>query len=390
MYVFKQLSFWFISFIVILTNIFMPACSQRDHTLYQSDDFYISWLIEPGIYDDIQILSKDYLALCENKIDGLYAIADNAGKRLSEPINAHFLSEQEQRILAMTPNNSRFVFYTPDGVLLNDCEYNAAFPFCEGYAAVSINGKWGFIDRSGHEILPMKYDSVANGFSSGLAAVKQNGEWIYIRKDGTAAFDCAFEDATMFSEGMAAVKENGKWGYINTSGETVVEFIYEDAHCFSEGTAAVCLSIDSQETWQYISKDGTLLFTVPYVDVSDGRTECIGEFKNGYAMISSSLYCLIDRSGNTVLGDNSAFLTLFSEYDNAFGVVPAYIPVEVAGKPGKKYGYIDINGNEILPFRFDYTSALKGNLAMVMEYKADSQNRQENKRSIGVLAFTNK
>lgn len=134
--------------------------------------------------------------------------------------------------------------------MLSDIAYQDAFPFQEGYAAVCANGKWGFIDRNGHEVLPMAYDAVADGFSGGLAAVKQDGEWMYIRKDGTTAFACRFEAASMFSEGLAAVKENGKWGYVNTSGETVIECKFDAAHIFSEGFAAVCTSSDEGDIWR--------------------------------------------------------------------------------------------------------------------------------------------
>ncbi len=66
---------------------------------------------------------------------------------------------------------------------------------------------------------------------------------------------------------------------------------------------------------------------------SDGRTECIDAFKNSYAMFFP-LYGKIDCSGHTVLEDDTAFLLDFSDYDNNLGLIPAYIPAEVDGKPG--------------------------------------------------------
>lgn len=379
--VFKRLLCGLIGFAAILTSVFLSACSIHGRTLYQSDAFRISWLIEPGRYEDIRILSENYLALCKDEQARVYLIADSTGKILSKPLDACCLSEREQRILTVTRDNT-YVFYATDGTLLSDAAYQDAFPFQEGYAAVCANGKWGFIDRNGHEVLPMAYDGVADGFSGGLAAVKRDGEWMYIRKDGTTAFACKFEAASMFSEGLAAVKENGKWGYVNTSGETVIECKFDAAHIFREGLAAVCTSSDEGNIWQYLSTDGAVKFTVPYVDASDGRTEMVGEFKNGYALISSPLYCLIDCEGKTVLGEDSAFLTVFSEYDTRFGVIPAYIPTEADGTPGKKYGYVDIHGAEVLPFRFDYASPVAGQIALVTEYDMASQSVK-----VGIITF---
>ena len=209
MCVFKRLLCGLIGFAAILTSVFLSAFSRPGRTLYQSDAFRVSWLIEPGRYEDIRILSENYLALCKDEQAGVYLIADSTGKILSKPLDACCLSEREQCILAVTRDNA-YVFYATDGTLLSDAAYQDAFPFQEGYAAVCANGKWGFIDRNGHEVLPMAYDGVADGFSGGLAAVKQDGEWMYIRKDGTTAFACRFEAASMFSEGLAAVKENGQ------------------------------------------------------------------------------------------------------------------------------------------------------------------------------------
>jgi hypothetical protein len=47
--------------------------------------------------------------------------------------------------------------------------------FYDGLAAVKRNDAWGFIDRSGTEIIPAIYHKVKN-FCEGLAAVQQNNK----------------------------------------------------------------------------------------------------------------------------------------------------------------------------------------------------------------------
>ena len=91
---------------------------------------------------------------------------------------------------------------------------------------------------------------------------------------------------------------------------------------------------------------------------------------------------MIDCEGKTVLGEDSAFLTTFSEYDTRFGVIPAYIPAEADGTPGKKNGYVDIHGAEVLPFRFDYASPVAGQIALVTEYDMASQSVK-----VGIITF---
>ncbi|MGI7994039.1 WG repeat-containing protein, partial [Campylobacter coli] len=50
-------------------------------------------------------------------------------------------------------------------------------------AKVELNGKYGFIDRSGKFAIEPKFDS-GEYFSEGLAGVKLNGRWGFIDRSG--------------------------------------------------------------------------------------------------------------------------------------------------------------------------------------------------------------
>jgi len=55
-------------------------------------------------------------------------------------------------------------------------------------ACVKLNGKYGYIDKKGEEVIPPKYDK-AVGFSHGLAQVWVNEKEGYIGRDGTEYFE---------------------------------------------------------------------------------------------------------------------------------------------------------------------------------------------------------
>ena len=84
-------------------------------------------------------------------------------------------------------------------------QYTKGRIFSEGLAAVSIDGKGGYIDSAGDMIIEPQYDNVGI-FSEGLAAVKVNEKWGYIDKSGNMFIAFQYADAGYFSEGLAPVE----------------------------------------------------------------------------------------------------------------------------------------------------------------------------------------
>ena len=67
----------------------------------------------------------------------------------------------------------------------------------------------------------LEFDYAGN-FNEGFSAVKKDGKWGYINTKGEQIVECKFDDAYYFNEGFARVKKDGKWGYINTKGCSVI------------------------------------------------------------------------------------------------------------------------------------------------------------------------
>lgn len=79
------------------------------------------------------------------------------------------------------------------------------------YAAVKMDGKWGFVDKNGEIILEPQYED-ARSFSNGYAAVKVDGLWGYIKADGQMVIPCTFVDAKDFTaSGTAFVMVEDEW-----------------------------------------------------------------------------------------------------------------------------------------------------------------------------------
>lgn len=101
------------------------------------------------------------------------------------------------------------------------CKYDLAWEFSEGLANVRLNGKYGFIDKTGKEVVPCIYDETQVKFSEGLMGVQLNGKWGFVDKAGNEVIPCIYYDAKPFSYGLANVLLNGEWFYIDKNGNRV-------------------------------------------------------------------------------------------------------------------------------------------------------------------------
>ena len=76
-------------------------------------------------------------------------------------------------------------------------------------------------------------------FQEGLAQFKKDGKWGFIDKYGKEVIPLQFAGALNFSEELAPVKmKDGKWGYINKMGKFLIKGFFDVAHCFQHGEAA--------------------------------------------------------------------------------------------------------------------------------------------------------
>ncbi|WP_202898757.1 WG repeat-containing protein [Porphyromonas uenonis] len=91
-------------------------------------------------------------------------------------------------------------------------KYDQLSLFSEGYAAVCKNGKWGYIDKTGREVIPCQYDW-ANPFHEGLASVRfsYDSSYGFIDTTGREVIRHRREIAVPgdFSEGLVVVKNEG-------------------------------------------------------------------------------------------------------------------------------------------------------------------------------------
>src|SRR5215813_3943311 len=144
----------------------------------------------------------------------------------------------------------KFGYVDETGRVVIKPQFDEAYPFTEGLAAVSIGEKAGFIDASGKVVVPLKYHATLP-FSDGLAAVFIAGDnrsypCGYINPAGEFVIKPQIKfSCTQFQEGFAVVEEyDSSLGesystYLNKEGETGVIGHLSVGKSFSEGLALV-------------------------------------------------------------------------------------------------------------------------------------------------------
>ena len=188
-------------------------------------------------------------------------------------------------------------------LIYDDVDHN----FLEGLVAVEKDDKWGFVDQTGKEVIPLIYD-FAGRFSDGLAVVKKDGKYGFIDRTGKEVIPISliYDYVSHFSEGLAAVSKDGKYGYIDRTGKEVIPFIYDYANSFSDGLAIVQVRVKKRDTYGVIDRTGKEVIPLIYDYVYD--------FKDGLAEVKNrTKYGYIDQTGKEVIPSIYQEVGSFSE-----------------------------------------------------------------------------
>ena len=120
-------------------------------------------------------------------------------------------------------------------------KYDSVRDLSEGLVVVQLNGKWGFVDVTGKEVVPVKYDHVWR-FKEGLASVELKRKRGFVDKEGKEVVPPKYDSVRDLSEGLVGVQLNGQWGFIDKTGKEVIPLKYDSVGSFHEGLAVVLLN----------------------------------------------------------------------------------------------------------------------------------------------------
>ena len=228
----------------------------------------------------------------------------------------------------------------------------------------------GYLDiNTGQIVIPAQYDRAWN-FSEGIAAVIKDGEISFINAAGELAFPTKFpmcfdddqaDFAFQFHNGLCAmISWDHKWGLINTQGEWVVEPIYTRMdkpqygyRIVSDGLRCGLLTADGQQAlpmeYDFIRPASAVRgFTI----AKDGFAKIVDtDLKTIIPFVHDGLFSLAYIDGYRDYYD-------YDEDDNRSNEIPKYWRYDV----GNGSGVIDRNGNVIIPAKFFMVRMVDENL----------------------------
>ena len=165
--------------------------------------------------------------------------------------------------------------------------------------------KWGYVNELLFLDIALVYDA-AEDFSEGLAAVCSNGKWGYINSEGVDVISLQYQSlkgvnaeekdtAFSFRNGFVPVKKGDKFGIINAKGETVVEFKFDAILQGKNGKYVAC----KDGNWGVITlskdADNGAATTAPEVQTSPESPVSLGS----YIVRTSGSSLRIRRDTNT-------------------------------------------------------------------------------------------
>lgn len=287
--------------------------------------------------------------------------------------------------------NGKLALCKTDGSLLTDFEYDNFEGSLSSYIIASKNKKQGLLNSEGKIVVPCIYEDMRYAlFHNQRMSVKRNGKYGFVDENGDEVIPCVYDYAYSFcdsidvtvvtsdnlsaiinKEGMlitpfkfkkchgfqneiplATAEIDGKMGCIDTRGKEVIPFVYSGMNQYSKEYINVCIN----EKWGCIDKKGRIIIPCLYDKSIAFRDEGVAEVKKGNEV-------LVINKHNHIIRNIVGF---YKNWEDNYNNYLTYFQ-EGLGKvcEGGKYGFVNLNGEIVIPYLFEEAGAFNNGFAIV-------------------------
>ena len=216
-------------------------------------------------------------------------------------INACTSNEMPERTnLYRIMVGDKYGFIDDNGSVVIDPQFDGALDFSEGLCAVKAGDRKGYINKHGDFVIEIETDNTRiHNFVEGHAIIVRDGKYGFIDTAGQEIIPCTYDAVSNFTNGFSIVKANGKYGVINDNGDVVVDVrwsylrdpIFEVPEKQNLWGWVVSDTVNGEVLSGLIDKNGEMVIPCEYDD--------FGWFYNDYIRVcKGDKYGLFDRYGH--------------------------------------------------------------------------------------------
>ena len=393
--------------IIYLLILFLISCSENSQKISRNEIYYIEKDKETGWFRVLNTKNK-------------WGFIDKDSV-IKIPFEYDFVNPFEHQ-LAYVKNKGKEFYINPKNEIVIEGSFDKIDIFSEGLASVKKDGKIGFINEKGKLVIPLIYDNVSYFEKNGLVKVSKNRKFGFINKEGKEIIPLIFEDADYQQlDNIVIVKKNNKWAFFDNHGNQLSDFIYDKvfgAEIYKYDFSKEAF-LDSKTTFfksggALVLKNGNYEFLNENIQPSfpknkfdsasvfDTYKNAIVKRKGKYGMIKPNGEIKVPFEYDYIEPFDTN-LPNFSEYYNArkgkiysfFNqnlkkIGESYEPIyndfstnntEISFKSLKgKYGVVDWQGNEKIPFVYD----------KALDFKRSKNSIAKKNGKFGVISYQNK
>ncbi len=335
----------------------------------------------PAIYSEVELFNEFGLAKVAigspNKNAMQFGYIDTLGNEIIDIGKYPYLSEFKDsltifEVVEENPRTIKYGLVDTKGNELIAAKYRELKILDNGLIWVNDNYRFGVMDRNGNIIIPFEYNGVSD-FSSGLTIVKKNDKYGVLNEKGEEVIPLLFDglhdshfefrdkldkiDKQVISQKLIPAKKqtnkSSKWGVIDFDGNEIISFKYDYISFFYNGVAVVGNKYEGDKMkLGLINKDGKITFPIKYNGLDN--------FKYG--------------ASYTYINNKAGFININGEkisefkYDYASGFVNGFAIVGITKeKPntGRHWSFVNRNGKEITKRYYDKVKDFRDGLAIV-------------------------
>lgn len=271
----------------------------------------------------------------------LQGVIDKSGKIILPPVYRAIKFVDDKIIYLKEDGNVGITSISGEKVFKK--EYDYIYPLGEDYFLIQGDNKIGLIDKFETVIIPPKYDEI-RPFEDDMAVVRVDKKYGVIDKSGKEIIPLEYDYIKNFSNGMAlTINKKNLVGFLNKDGVKIVPETYTYSEDFQEESTVVGLN----KEYGVIGKNGEFL-----IPLEERKINSLG--KGLYSVKEGELFYIKNIFNKKILDKG---------FENVGEIIDGLLPVCI----DDKFGYVNIEGNEVIPVIYSELGDPKNSLIIVKD-----------------------